>query len=163
MKVMSIDGSTKSTGVAIIDNRKLVYYGCLTAISIDPLSRIDDMTAQIIEIYNKYKPDKIIMEDILPTDVGNNQKTFNALHYLQAAVVLALHRLKAPAVEFYVASHWRKLIGIKTGRGVKRETLKQQVMEYIKGEFGIVANDDICDAIGIGIAYINENDVLDWS
>lgn len=163
MKVMSIDGSSKSTGVAILEEKNVLYYENIIANEVDPLVRIKKMAKRIGEIYDEYKPDKIVMEDILPQDVRNNQQVFKILHYLQAAIVLELHGKNAPQVELYVASHWRKLIGVKTGRGVKRESLKQAVKDYIKIQYGIEANDDVCDGIAIGAAWFNENSGHDWS
>lgn len=93
------------------------------------------------------------MEDILPSDVGNNQKIYKALIYLQAAIVLMFHKNKIN-VDFYVASHWRSVCGIKTGRGVKRDTLKQASIKLVKATYNIDVNDDIADAICMGIAYI---------
>ena len=93
------------------------------------------------------------MEDILPSDVGNNQKIYKALIYLQAAIVLMFHKNKIN-VDFYVASHWRSACGIKTGRGVKRDTLKQASIKLVKATYNIDVNDDIADAICMGIAYV---------
>lgn len=55
-----------------------------------------------------------------------------------------------------VASSWRSRIGIRIGRGVKRQELKKADMDYVFNKYGITANDDICDAICLKDAYFKE-------
>ena len=43
MKVLAIDASTKSTGVALFDDKKLVKYDCFTASSTDLIKRIQNI------------------------------------------------------------------------------------------------------------------------
>lgn len=155
MKIMSIDASTKSTGVAIFEDGKLIDYKNLTESGADTLRRIKDMTKQIEDYYLSFKPNIVVMEDVLPSDVGNNQKTFKPLVYLQGEVVLALHEHKQ-SVEFMNVNTWRSIIGIPVGRYAKRELVKQKSIEFIKKKYGIDANDDICDGICIGYAYQNQ-------
>ena len=76
--------------------------------------------------------------------------------YLQASIVLMFHQ-KKQKVEFYTASHWRKLCGIKTGGGIKRETLKKASIQLIKEKYNVDVNDDIADSICLGYAYALEN------
>ena len=61
-------------------------------------------------------------------------------------------------VNYLYPSQWRKVCGIKQGRGVQRQTLKQYDIEWAQKTFNInlKGNDDIADAIGIGYAYINK-------
>jgi hypothetical protein len=94
------------------------------------------------------------MEDVIPEDVRHNQQVFKVLHYLQAAVVLMLNDYKQ-TVEFYVSSEWRKKCGIKTGRGITRDMVKQADIKFVKDKYNLDVNDDIADAIGIGYAYLN--------
>ena len=156
MKILAIDASTKSTGVAVFQDTKLIHYQCITASSYDSLQRIFVMAQAIQNIYKKYKPTHIVMEQVLPQDVKNNQNVFKALIYLQAAIVLHLHQYKAK-VDFVVASHWRKVCQIKTGRGVNREDLKKASQSLVKATYNIDVNDDISDAICLGMAYIKQN------
>ena len=73
--------------------------------------------------------------------------------YLQAAIVLELHKRKAK-VEFSVASHWRSICGIRTGAGIRRDTLKKASQTLVKSVYNIDVNDDISDAVCLGMAYI---------
>lgn len=155
-KILSIDASTKSTGIAVYDNKELKHYECITATNSDVLKRIKIMTSRIEEIVNEYSIDEIIMEDVLPEDVKHNQNVFKALHYLQASIVLKMHDYKKD-VQLVNVNRWRKACGITIGRYGVRSSAKVQDMKFVKDTFGIDANDDICDAICIGWAYINTN------
>jgi len=153
MITLAIDGSTKSTGVAIFDGQELKYYDCITAGSTDLFKRIHKMQEEIEKIIIEYKVDKIVIEDVLPDDVKGNQTVFKALMYLQGFLAEIFNKHKIP-YEFMVASHWRKMCGIKTGAGIRRESLKPKDIAFVKSQFGIEANDDICDAICIGFAAV---------
>lgn len=156
MIIMAIDGSTKSTGIAIFNNKKLIYQECIQSISTDMIKRVIFMTNRISAIVQEYNPTDIIMEDPLPEQVAHNQAAYKALMYLQAGVVIELYKL-GHMVHFYGSQHWRKIVGIKTGRGIKRQALKQASIALVWNEFELEVNDDIADAINIGLAYFYEN------
>lgn len=153
MVTLAVDPSTKSTGYAIFDGQELKHYGCITASSTDLFKRIRKMQDEIEKIILEHEPEKIIMEDVIPEDVKSNQTVFKALTYLQGYLLEIFNKHKIP-VDFMVASHWRKLCGIKTGAGVRRESLKPKDIAFVKSQFGIVANDDVCDSICIGFAAV---------
>jgi len=150
MKIMGLDMSTKSTGVAIFEDKELIYYTCLTASSTDLMKRIEKIVGGIEDILNRY-PDieKIIMEEVIPT-TGKNVKTWKALMYLQAIVMMMLYK-KFPKIktELIYPNSWRSRIGIHTGKGEIREKLKKSDIHYVETHYGIKVNDDIADAICI--------------
>lgn len=156
MITLAIDGSTRSTGISIFQDNQLIHYQCITAAPSNSLDRIQIMVKAIQDIYNKYKPNHIVMEQVLPQDVKNNQTVFKALIYLQAAVVMMFHKYQKD-VKLIVASHWRKVCGIKTGRGIKREDLKKASQNLVKNIYKVNVNDDISDSICLGIAYVKQN------
>lgn len=156
MITLSIDGSTKSTGVAIFDQGKLKYYQCIKASDSNTYKRIKKMVRRIKELCQQYKPTDVIMEEILPQDVKHNNNTYKPLIYLQAAVVLEMDGLGLK-VNLSTASHWRSICGIHTGRGIKRDELKSASIKLVKMIYNIQVNDDISDAICLGIAYVKQN------
>ncbi len=156
MKTLAIDASSKSTGIAIFQDTQMIHYECVTASSNDAFKRIQKMVNKIRELYDQYKPTHIIMEDVLPEDVKHNQNVYKILIYLQAAIVLQLDKSQA-TVDLTTASHWRKVCGIKTGRGIKREALKKASQQLVKATYNIQVNDDISDAVCLGMAYIKQN------
>ena len=153
MRTLAIDASSKSSGIAIFEDEKLSYYECIKASQTDSLKRIKKMAKRIEEIYKEYKPTDIIMQQVLPEDVKHNQNVYKILIYLQAAVVLCLHQYQVK-VNFYAASHWRKVCGIKLGPSMKRQSLKEASQQLVKSIYKIDVNDDISDAICLGIAYV---------
>lgn len=153
MKTLAIDASSKSSGIAIFEEGKLIHYECITKTSTDSLKRIKEMAKRIRQVYDQFQPTDIIMQDILPQDVKHNQNVYKVLIYLQAAIVLSLHQTGA-VVQFTTASHWRSICGIKTGPGIKRDSLKLASKHLVKNIYNIDVNDDISDAICIGMAYV---------
>lgn len=160
MKVLALDLSTKSTGWAVFENKKLIDSGCITASSTNVLNRISKITDELRIIYDRYLPDDIIVEEVLPEDVRHNQQVFKALMYMQAAVALEFNK-SGKKLNFYVSSEWRKKCGIRTGRGITRDMVKAADIKFVKDNYNIDANDDVCDAICIGHAYTHSITVVD--
>ena len=129
MRVLAIDASSKSTGIAIFQDTKLIHYECISSSKPDVYERIQIMKDRILHLYEIYRPTNIVMQDVLPEDVKHNQQVFKVLIYLQAAIVLSLN--------------WQY-----------RETLKKASIQLIKKEYQINVNDDISDAICLGRAYV---------
>ena len=156
MKVLAIDPSTKSTGIAIFENQTLKKYKCITASSSNIYVRIDKMIQELDSILKSNKIDKIVIEDVYPDDVQNNINVYKKLTYLQGFILHLLdkHDYKDVDIKFYTASEWRKKCGIRTGRGIHRESLKPKDIQFVKNQFGLTVNDDIADAICIGFAAV---------
>lgn len=161
MIIMSIDASTKSTGIAIFNEDNLVYKDCLTATaSWSLLKRIVAIVNKIKDVLDKYKVDKIILEEVHPEAAAANIKTWRALMWLQAAINLMLYE-EYPTIEvdYLYPSEWRKYCKIKQGRGTKREELKAADIKWAQEQFNIEnINDDIADAIGIGYGYLKQKE-----
>lgn len=153
MYLLAIDASTKATGMAVFQGNKLIKYQCIQCSFFDPLDRIDYMREQIEKIFLQYNPSKVVMQDVLPEQVGHNQNVFKALIYLQATIVMMFHR-HFKDVKLVTASHWRKICGIKTGPKAHREQLKRSSINLVKGIYAIDVNDDISDAICLGLAEL---------
>ena len=164
MKVIAIDASTKSTGVAFFDGKELVDYVCITAGSSNLIKRIQKIVGELNIFLSKYKVEKIILEEVRPENGLQNIKTHRALMWLQAAIAFLVHEQHPHAViEYVYPSEWRAACGIKNGRGVRRETQKANDILFVKNNYGIEVNDDIADAIGIGHAYVNQlTNEMNW-
>ncbi len=120
------------------------------------------MRDELAAILNQYSIDKIIVEEVRPEGgfgVGNTQ-THRALMWLQAATAFLLHdNYPQIEIEYIYPSSWRAKLGIKNGRGIKRTSLKEADIAFVKNKYNIDVNDDIADAICIGLAaYSNAND-----
>ena len=154
---LALDASTKSTGIAIFDGEKIIKYDCCTSASTDVIKRIQIMTSYIDGLLKQYPIDTIVIEEVRPDQGDQNSKTMKALFWLQASIVFLLHD-KHPSVkvEYVYPSEWRQQCGIKTGKGVFRQELKQADINFVKDTYNITnINDDIADAICIGYAHLH--------
>ena len=157
MNILSIDGSTKSSGWAVFKDISLEDYGCITAASADLINRIYKMRNEIKKILNTYKVDKIILEEVLPEQGLQNIKTHKALLYLQAEIVKLIHdEFNQIQIEFVYPSQWRKACGIKTG-ATRRADLKPLDIAFVKQTYNINVNDDI--AIGHSYIFTIDNEI----
>ena len=166
MKILAIDASTKSSGIAIFYDTKLILHECITSSSTDLFKRIHIMVDRIRELVFIYQIEKIILEEVRPENGLANIKTHKALMYLQGAIAMMIHdNYPNTEIVYLYPNEWRKLCGIKTGSGVKRESLKTKDIAFTKEKFNLDVNDDIADAIGLGYAYLQQhgiNNKIDW-
>lgn len=156
MTILGIDASTKSSGWAVFEDKKLIDYGCVTAASEDLFKRIKKQVSELQEVISKYNITKIILEEVRPENGTQNIKTHKALMYLQGCFAMMLHdNFPKIAIEYLYPSEWRSRCGISTGRGITRASLKPKDIAFVKEKFNITVNDDIADAIGLAYAYLN--------
>ena len=154
--IISLDLSSKSTGWCIYYDNKIQSYGCLQTSSKDVIARIYYMRDNLREIVNKHNIKKAIIEEVR-TDYQNIH-TYKVLTWLQAAIIFMFYDIdKNIEIEFMQPSEWRNKIGIRTGKGIKREELKKADIEYVKNKYNIEENDDICDSICLLDAYLSKN------
>ena len=160
MKILFLDLSTKSTGYCIGENGKLIQYGCITAGSTDVLKRISSITDGLEKLVQDFKIEKIVAEEVR-TDYKNIQ-TYRVLNWIQGITLFRAFK-QNPKIkyEFIQPSTWRSSIGIHTGRGIKRDILKQEDIKYVKNKYSIDANDDVCDAICLMDAYYTKTEPVE--
>ena len=169
MKLLAIDASTKNSGIALFNNKELLASSVIPASSTDLIKRIHKMVDTIDTLIEEAQIDIVIMEEVIP-DHAKNTNTFKALMWLQAAIMIMLHD-KHPRVkvELIYPGSWRSICGIKTGRGVKRESLKEADVRFANETYHLnLTSDDQADAICIGHAYLHpkttiEDTELHWN
>ena len=159
MTIMSLDISTTSTGVAILEDNHLVLVECIAPAG-NVWKRIRKITNRIEELVNQYKPQAVIAEEPEPAFVKNNIDVYRKLTIAHGDITIMLDQHKLE-MQLCTASHWRKMVGIKTGRGITRAMLKPKDIEKAKELFpkfanDIKNNDDKADAILIGYSYYLE-------
>lgn len=161
MRILSLDLSTRSSGWCVGKDGSLEDHGCITASSRDVVKRIIKMRDQLSKLIKNNKIDKIIMEEVRPE---YNSHTNKVLMWLQAVIVVAAYQIDSNIeYEFVGANEWRAALKIKQGRGVKRQILKPQDIQYVKDKYGITVNDDQADAICIFNAYYEKFDnQINW-
>jgi Holliday junction resolvasome RuvABC endonuclease subunit len=144
MVVCGIDGSTNKTGVSIMKDGDLVFR---TFIDLskdkDTMRRTRNMLLNICEVLDQYDIDAVYMEKSM---LKNNISTVQLLANLAGGIMLYCAQND---IEFVhpLPSEWRKKIGIKQSKNIKREVLKEEAILAVKREYGINVNDDIAESI----------------
>lgn len=119
------------------------------------------MRDQLSKLIKNNKIDKIIMEEVRPE---YNSHTNKVLMWLQAVIVVAAYQIDSNIEYGFVgANEWRAALKIKQGRGVKRQALKPQDIQYVENKYHLSVNDDEADAICIFDAYWQKFDnEINW-
>ena len=158
MRLISFDQSSIRTGIAVFDNSDLIHHGVIDLHKEKDASfRIKNMCKQIKQLVNKYYPDCIVAEDV---NLRNGSvRTVIMLARLSGNIQEMAFEADIP-ITFYSPSTWRRIAGIKMGRDIKREQLKQEAIDMVYQSYGFKCGDDEAEAIIEGLAYLKENDIL---
>lgn len=177
MYLISIDGSTTATGIAIFEiedgiqtyvshtlikgKRPTARKGSQTKKEYKEQQhfqmeeRVESMILHLYSYFQHYHPDIIIMED---TFMQHNPYSVKMLARLQGAV-LGYGLQNRAEVIFKTPSLWRSEVGIKTKNGnttYKREQLKKFAVQLVSNVYDVSATDDEAEAICIGLSYDEE-------
>ena len=155
-RLISIDPSTKASGVSTFDDAKLVDYQLFQCNDKEVDDRIDKMGKALLSYLKKQKPDIIYIEH--PQGHGSNVS-------LVAMICELLGIVRAYAIEKKIEykelspSVWRKYCGFNQGKK-KRAELKQMSIDYVKEHYNIDVGNDEADAIAMGTGVINYYNAL---
>lgn len=162
MIYIGLDLATIRTGCSVLKDDKLIYYTNVTANKKDEFrNRIRCIGIEIEEIINKYKPDKIFIED---APIIRNSSA-SMLCILQGYILSIIDRHNIP-FEVFQPSSWRKTIGIIGENGkdaLKKDAIKQATVDYVNKRFNLnfiykkdsdKSDDNVADAIGIACCGI---------
>lgn len=137
MIVMGIDGSTSSSGWAIFDseNCKRIDSGRLQPKGIDWRNRIEQEWIMFSEIFEKYHPQKIYIEDVPMKD---GKPTILKLGSVQG-MAICLAAQYCAEIQFLLPSEWRSGLNLYDGtrQGTHREVLKRKAVETANKLFGL--------------------------
>lgn len=160
-----LDLSSKASGYAVSSQQgQLITSGVIKSSSTDALKRIQIMRDNVQQLVKDYNITHIVAED--PYQNGVQSRTNQILMWVQGTVIIAAYEAnKSITYEFILPNSWRSKIGIHTGRGIKREELKQADIQYVFNKYGLNVGDDEADAICIMDSYFTTQKkvVLDWS
>lgn len=147
-----------STGYAVFKNEELIKYGKIQSKKNDfkdEDSRLNYMCNIIENIIKEYKVEKIICEDQF---TSINSKTILSLRKLIGGIMRTADYNNID-VKYYYPSTWRKILNINKGKSNDKKLAAYNYLlsyDINVGEFkatGVHKNDDIVDAICIGIAF----------
>lgn len=149
MKILSFDQASVVTGYALFDNGQYVDSGVIKKNKDMPIAeRVPSMALSICTKIKEVKPDAVIIEDI---QNQNSVKTVIDLARLQGGIIMYCANKGIP-IEIYHPSTWRKTLQFTQGSKTKRDDLKKQATEYIKGLGFDIASEDESEAICINLA-----------
>ena len=115
------------------------------------------MCMEIRNVVDKYSPQCIIAEDV---NLRNGSvRTVIMLARLSGNIQEMAFEADIPII-FYSPSTWRRIAGIKMGRDIKRDQLKQEAIDMVYNAYGFKCGDDEAEAIVEGLAYLKENNFL---
>lgn len=148
-KILAFDQSTKISAYSIFIDGKYVECGLIDLHKIkDTSERIRAMGVELCKIITKYKPDKVVIEEVAQQ---SNALTLKLLARIQGIIIgfCAAHNIETYIVE---PSKWRSVLQFKQGAGVKRQELKTQSIEYVKNIYHLDVSEDECESICINDA-----------
>lgn len=162
-KMISLDTSTTASGWAYWENAVLTEYGELqhdTKKEKDLELRLNAMSRDLIALLEKYQPDIIVVELTAAPKGAQTQRSLTEL----IGVVRGWAAFCDADFVRMRPSHWRKLAKQYYERELhgeivlptERNQLKCWSMDMVKKQYGVQVDDNISDAILIGVARIEE-------
>lgn len=144
--MLTIDSSTKKTGIAIWKNAKhedslLIDFSKIASME----ERFPLICKEIISTLDKYQPTIIYIEEEV---VARNMSTCRFLFRLQGVIEgwCIFHDCEFNTVR---PSTWRKACGFSQGKK-KRAELKQLAIMYVRENYSLDTTEDVAEAICIG-------------
>ena len=168
MIVMGLDCSTKSSGWAIFEENELIDYGVIKSIMSDWRERLFHQGLMLGEIIDKYKPEKIYMEDVPLYHAGVQNRGSKVLMMLGAVqgLIYGVAASRGINIEFLQPSAWRSPLGLFDGtkQGTHRDEMKKKSVEKANKLFGLELiykspsskfnEDDVSDAILVAYSQV---------
>ena len=151
VKLLAIDSSTNKSGLAYFCNGKYKEHLLLDCSKDKNMSsRFESMSQKLWGVLEIYKPNIVFIEE---TVVLRNAQTQRFLTRLQGVIYAWCinHGCEFNTIR---PTSWRSAIGMKQGRNVKRNQLKEQSVKYVFDNYGLNVGDDEADAICIGDAVM---------
>ena len=149
MKILSFDQASVITGWALFEDGQYVDSGVIKKNKDMPIAdRVPAMALAICAKIKEVKPDVVILEDI---QNQNSVKTVVDLARLQGGIIMYCANKHIP-IHIYHPSTWRRELNFTQGSKTKRDALKEQAADYVKGLGFEIENIDESEAICINLA-----------
>ena len=149
MKILAFDQASVVTGYALFDDGQYIESGVIKKKKDIPIAeRVPSMALAICSKIKEVKPDVVVIEDI---QNQSSIKTVVDLARLQGGIIMYCAS-KSITIKIYHPSEWRKALQFTQGARVKRDDLKKQATEYIKGLGFDIESEDESEAICINLA-----------
>lgn len=160
MVILALDQATAASGYSVWSDGVLTDFGKFSFDDADIHKRIHKVCAQLQILLIKYKPEKVILEDIQMQ--ANNVSTFQKLAWLQGALIETCWNLGMP-VELIRPNEWRAICHFLKDQDKHRDAQKKIAQQWVHDTFNKVCTQDEADAICIGYAASQSMDnELNW-
>ena len=157
MRILSFDQSSRITGYAIFEDKKLLDCGKFTLTDEDFGDRLNRFRKKVKDmILSNDKFDKVLFEEI---QLQQNVDTFKKLAMVYGVLMELLVDLNIP-YDIVSSNTWKSKCKIKK---TVRETEKQAAQRFVLDNFGKKVTQDEADAICLGYTYSNTPQDYDWS
>lgn len=150
IKIIAFDQALIKTGVCTLDDNT-VYHSLIDVSKVKDVNERSMIMRQMIQSRIKNnRPDLVVIEDVA---LQSSAKTVIQLAQLQGAIIGACD-IFGVHYEILKPTEWRKTLGFKQGRQVKRPELKQQAIDYVAEHYDEVVSSDEADAMCIATAAL---------
>ena len=156
---LALDTSNTNTGISVwINGKYKELNNLITKGDLELWQKTDEMIIQIGKIFEKYKPDIVVCEQL---DCDNNHKV-NSAHSEVIGAVKTFSLIYGSTYYDYSPSLWRKFVDDNIEKlPRKRKELKEwdiaRAHRYLKSiSKDKDIDDNAADAILIGLAYMND-------
>lgn len=150
IKIIAFDQALIKTGVCTLDG-ETVYHSLIDLSKTKDVQERATVMRQMIQSRIKNnRPDLVVIEDVA---LQSSAKTVIQLAQLQGAIIGACD-IFGVHYEILKPTEWRKTLGFKQGRQVKRPELKQQAIDYVAEHYDEVVSSDEADAMCIATAAL---------
>ena len=164
MRIMGVDASTTSTGLAIFEDDKLIYHTTIKPNGENWRDRLFHQGPIVKEVVERYSPEAVYMEDV-PLKRAGGLQTLVILGGVQGFFygIFASHNIP---VYFLPPTRWRSRLEMYDGtkEGMKREILKEKAVNMCNTIFGLSlawhgpkskkSEDDVAEAILLAYSQI---------
>lgn len=154
IRMLSLDCSTKCSGLAVWDNGKYIESHIIDMSKIkDVEERQKEMSLKLWKGLDYYRPSIVYIEDTYCHGNPDVQKKLNRIQ----GVIFAWCIINDAEFHCIMPSSWRKYIeGFPNGKGIKRQEQKDFSVKYVIENYHITPkSDDEADAILIGEGVLN--------
>jgi crossover junction endodeoxyribonuclease RuvC len=157
MRVLAIDASLRSTGVAVIDGNsgqpRAVYFGIISnASSLRSSSCLVAIRDRLADLIREHEPDCCALESVIYVQ---SYKTAIVLGAARGAAILAAAEHGLPVFEYAP----RRIKQAAVGRG---SAGKDQVAFMVRATLGLTVTPmpDAADALAIGLAHLRAQEAV---
>ena len=154
--MLAFDQSSVRTGWSCFDGTDLMNFGLIDLSALPVEDRLNAMALQINALAERYNPETIVMEGVV---YQSNVSTLITLANLQG-MIFEICRMRGANRDVLPPTAWRRQLDIRQGPGIKRAELKKQSVALIYASYGIYVDEDVCEAICIGLGWLKMNGKL---